>query len=415
MALVAVSIVIGTVLRTARPSARSLVWNSALLACLVTPLAWSVAPPVTVFVPGRLLFAAAATGVRPAPTSDATIDAKESPDAGALSRDVNAGGSGELLLYLWLSGIVFFGIRFGRQLLCAHRLARRATRFDHPRLAALLAAARYSLQIRREVPVLQSSQIDIPLATGILHPVILLPASAGEWTESELRIVLLHELAHVCRADIAARAVAMIACAIHWFNPLVWMLGRLSTTDAELAADDIVLRAGVRPSTYADALLNLAGSVFHFPAAQPAMPLARRGGLADRVHAILHESERGTDIGRFTRIAVIGGSCAVGVLAGCVRFAPAATRNLTSVPGASVGRSALPVATTDSSWIAGATDGLIRALTDSSPQVRGGAAHSLGRLHAERARAALLALTEDPDKYVRYEVDQALAALDRTN
>jgi beta-lactamase regulating signal transducer with metallopeptidase domain len=335
--------------------------------------------------------------------------------AGAPLRDVNAGKPGQILLYLWLCGVLFFGIRFGRQIHCARRLVRRATRVDHPRLAGLLADAKSSLRMRPEVAVLQSSQIDIPLATGILHPVILLPASACEWTEDELRIVLLHELAHVRRADISARALAMIACAIHWFNPLVWMLGRLSTRDAELAADDLVLYAGVRPSTYADALLNLAGSVFHVPAAQPAMPLARRGGLADRVHAILRESHRRTDIGRFTRIAVIAGSCAIGMLAACVRLAPATAANLKSVPDASVARIALPVSTNDSSWIDSATDGLIRALADVSPQVRGGAAHSLGRLHAERARSALLALANDPDKYARYEADQALAALDRTN
>jgi hypothetical protein len=209
--------------------------------------------------------------------------------------------------------------------------------------------------------------------------------------------------------------MAMIACAIHWFNPLVWMLGRLSTRDAELAADDLVLYAGVRPSTYADALLNLAGSVFHVPAAQPAMPLARRGSLAARIHAILRESDRRIDIGRLTRIAVIGGSCVIGMLAACVRFAPTTATNLKSVPDAAVTRIVLPVQANDSSWIDSATDGLIRALADASPQVRGGAAHSLGRLHAERARAALLALVDDPDKYVRYEADQALAALDRTN
>jgi len=78
-------------------------------------------------------------------------------------------------------------------------------------------------------------------------------------------------------------------------------------------------------------------------------------------------------------------------------------------------RLASPAASTDSSWIDGATDGLIRALSDASPQVRGGAAHSLGRIRAERARSALLAVVDDPDKYVRYEVDQALAALDRSN
>jgi hypothetical protein len=158
------------------------------------------------------------------------------------------------------------------------------------------------------------------------------------------------------------------------------------------------------------------------------------------VHAILRESHRRTDTGRFTRAVLIGGSCSIALLAACVKFAPATTRlmsaprvpatirHLTSVLRAplattklapripvSVARLASPGATTDSGWIDGATDGLIRALADVSPQVRGGAAHSLGRLRAERARSALLALVDDRNKYVRYEVDQALAALDRTN
>jgi beta-lactamase regulating signal transducer with metallopeptidase domain len=359
----------------------------------------------------------------------------------AHSRERRVPTTGQILLFLWLAGALFFVIRFGRQVLCARRLARRTTSVSHPRLAMLLAEAKSSLRIRHDVAVRQSSNVDIPLVTGILHPVILLPASASEWTEVELRIVLLHELAHVRRADIAVRAVAMIACAIHWFNPFVWVLAWLSTRDAELAADDLVLYAGVRPSTYADALLNLAGSVFRFPAVQPAMPLARRGGLTDRVHAILRESHRRTDTGRFTRVALVGGSCGIAMLAACVRFAPTATTspmlaprataaapNPVTIPRAtaaalklasrapvSIARIVPAAATSDSSWIDSATDGLIRALADESPQVRGGAAHSLGRLHAERARSALLALVDDPDKYVRYEVDQALAALDRTN
>jgi len=433
LAIAGLSIVIGALFRTARPSTRSLAWNSALLACLITPLVWTVAPTVTVFVPAKFLFAAAAPAVveQSAATPAVTIDANVSPGAGAHSSDRNGNRAGQILLYLWLSGVLFFAIRFGRQVLCARRFARGASRFDHSRLEPLLAEGKSSLGIRRDVAVLQSSQIDIPLAAGILHPLILLPASAREWTEDELRIVLLHELAHVRRADIAARAVAMIACTVHWFNPLVWTLASLSTRDAELAADDLVLSAGVRPSTYADALLNLAGSVFRFPAAEPAMPLARRAALADRVHAILRESAARTDIGHFTRLTVIAGISAIAMLTACVRFAPAsplppsrfalpasspvAMTKPTAPRSISAAHRGVPAATADSSWIDGATDGLIRALADASPQVRGGAAHSLGRLHAERARAALLELVNDPDKYVRYEAEQALTSLDRTN
>jgi HEAT repeat protein len=70
-------------------------------------------------------------------------------------------------------------------------------------------------------------------------------------------------------------------------------------------------------------------------------------------------------------------------------------------------------ASIDSAWISGATDGLIAALDDPSPQVRGEAAHSLGRLGAVRARLSLTRFVNDPDKYVQYEAREALSALDR--
>ena len=67
----------------------------------------------------------------------------------------------------------------------------------------------------------------------------------------------------------------------------------------------------------------------------------------------------------------------------------------------------------DSTWVQGATDGLIAALDDQSPQVRGEAAHALGKLGAIRAQQPLSRLVNDPDKFVQYEARQALSALDR--
>jgi hypothetical protein len=296
------------------------------------------------------------------------------------------------------------------------------------------------------VDVLESTEIDIPIVTGIFHPTILLPACANEWAADELRMVLLHELAHVSRADISARAAAMVACGLHWFNPLVWLMSSFATRDAELAADDLVLRAGVRPSSYADTLLNVAERVSRYPTVQLAMPMARPTRLSDRVHAILLSHGMRKDIGSATRSTVLIGSAAIAMLGACVRLsatsqqsswviprptapiaigevvsrpapvmqpAPGLVKSL-SVPGeAPAGRLSAPTARRDSAWVAGATDGLIAALDDPSPQVRGEAAHSLGRLGAVRARLSLSRFVNDPDKFVQYEAREALSALDR--
>jgi hypothetical protein len=97
-----------------------------------------------------------------------------------------------------------------------------------------------------------------PSTLGAFRPVILLPLDAQYWSHERLRIVLVHEAAHVARLDYVAQLVATLACAIYWFNPITWLAASRLRAEAEHAADDRVLAAGVDGVTYASHLLELA-------------------------------------------------------------------------------------------------------------------------------------------------------------
>ena len=73
----------------------------------------------------------------------------------------------------------------------------------------------------------------MPFTYGLLRPVIVLPASADEWTTDRRRSVLLHELAHVRRRDLLTNAIVQLACAVYWFHPLVRLAGRHVRIEAE--------------------------------------------------------------------------------------------------------------------------------------------------------------------------------------
>ena len=75
-----------------------------------------------------------------------------------------------------------------------------------------------------------------------------MPEDANRWPLERLRIVLLHELAHVKRRDCLTHVVAQLACALHWFNPLAWIAARHIRTERERACDDLVLACGTRGS-----------------------------------------------------------------------------------------------------------------------------------------------------------------------
>ena len=79
-----------------------------------------------------------------------------------------------------------------------------------------------------------------------------------------------------------------LACALHWFNPLVWLAGRRMAIERERACDDLVLNSGSKPVDYAEELLGVVADLPHttFLGAS-AIAMARPSKLKSRLKAIL--------------------------------------------------------------------------------------------------------------------------------
>ncbi|MEN0064563.1 MAG: penicillin-binding transpeptidase domain-containing protein [Myxococcota bacterium] len=134
-----------------------------------------------------------------------------------------------------------------------------------------------------------SPHVNTPVAVGILGPRILLPPSSTNWSEAKRGLVLAHERAHVRYHDNLVMLLCRAVACVHWFNPLAWWTLRSLRDACEHHADDVVLRDGVAPTDYADALIAVARD--RTPALGLAM--ARSSALERRVHAVLAPRRRG--------------------------------------------------------------------------------------------------------------------------
>ena len=159
----------------------------------------------------------------------------------------------------------------------------------------------------RRVILLQSNAAIMPMTWGWLRPVILLPADSSGWSSARRRSVLLHELAHVQRLDCLTQTIAQAACAIYWFNPLVWLAARRLRIERERACDDLVLRNGTRPSDYSEHLLQMARELHAGRgAAVAALAMAWPSQLERRLLAILDPARRRDSLGgKSTAIAAV--------------------------------------------------------------------------------------------------------------
>jgi hypothetical protein len=81
-----------------------------------------------------------------------------------------------------------------------------------------------------------------------------------DYTNDQLQAVLLHELTHLYRNDVFVKWLTLITCALHWFNPIIWLTRREIDRACELACDEAVINklSGDSKLHYCDTLVRMA-------------------------------------------------------------------------------------------------------------------------------------------------------------
>lgn len=290
---------------------RHFLWSSALALSLLMPIA-VVYLPSWVQVPLPRETAGPWSRGEPALATAASrhVDAKpevSGPQPYELaSAERHARAAWPALAIVWLAGALAVLLRN----VLAHVGLMRWVRHSRPELspawAATLRSAAGEAQFRRPVRVLESGRATSPCTFGFARPVVLLPAAGAGWPEPQRRFALLHELAHIRRLDYLTTQASNLACALHWYNPLVWFAAAQARTLQEQACDDVVLNAGGMPSDYAQFLVSMAGGPrrdsWVFPAA---IGMVQRSKLHGRVIAILDGSRARLSPGVFSLVALV--------------------------------------------------------------------------------------------------------------
>ncbi len=310
-------------LRNASAALRHTVWSLALGGLLLLPLltlvvpAWRVAilpapdcaPNCEAAAP---MLTAMATDAEPlfvrvvaleptamAPEPDAIAPRSKSETVTAWSFNTL-----QMALLLWALGVVLVLARLAFGTLRMWRITREAECLTDYHWSALTNRLRGELDLRSHISLYASDEIAMPVTWGVLRPVIVLPADANDWSAEWRRIVLLHELAHIKRRDCLTQMLANVACALYWFNPLVWFAAQRLRVERELACDDCVLEVGTRASDYASYLVEIAKSFDADELASPVTVGMACSQLESRVRAILDPALNRQNLSRSRKAAL---------------------------------------------------------------------------------------------------------------
>ena len=172
-----------------------------------------------------------------------------------------------IVFLVWLAVVMAMALLLAQRAIFVHGLVAQAREASRPMYDAL-EECRSNMKVRAKVGLKVSPNAASPAVCGLLRPVILVPQNlASALDTADLRIILLHELAHVKRGDLWVNLAQTLLQIVYFYNPLLWLANAVIRRAREQAVDEAVLVAmGEKARRYPQTLVSVAKLAFKRPA-----------------------------------------------------------------------------------------------------------------------------------------------------
>jgi beta-lactamase regulating signal transducer with metallopeptidase domain len=138
---------------------------------------------------------------------------------------------------IWGVPAIVLLVRIARARRAARCILDSARRVAGAEWRTSIAAAARGLGLDAPPEVRVTTAIDVPAAVGLWRRVVVVPERFLDTPEPLRGAVLRHEMEHARRLDVLTRHVSLVARALLWFNPAVWLAARRARLACEQACD----------------------------------------------------------------------------------------------------------------------------------------------------------------------------------
>jgi beta-lactamase regulating signal transducer with metallopeptidase domain/DUF4097 and DUF4098 domain-containing protein YvlB len=166
------------------------------------------------------------------------------------------------LLAIWIIGaLTSLAFQLVKHAKFARAVKRWGVAIEDENTLSIFRNAKHDLGLKdKAIPVKECTFVSTPMLMGLFTQVILLPSR--EISAEELDYTFRHELTHYKRKDIWVHLLVMVATALHWFNPLVYLLAKVIRSECETACDESVIAGyGIeKRREYGETILGFIGT-----------------------------------------------------------------------------------------------------------------------------------------------------------
>jgi len=197
----------------------------------------------------------------------------------------------------WLVGmIVFLTYHTVKHYRFLKMMKRWSESVDDKHILEALQSLKSQMRISARVGLYRCSSIDSPMMIGFTRPRILLPGNS--FTQDEIHFILGHELVHYKRKDLYYKGLVLLAVAIHWFNPVVYLMARVISSQCESSCDAQVVwgtDTGTRQS-YSETIIGVVKYQSKLKTALSTNFYGGKKGMKNRILSIMDTSRKKTGI-----------------------------------------------------------------------------------------------------------------------
>ncbi|AGC67232.1 peptidase M56 BlaR1 [Thermoclostridium stercorarium subsp. stercorarium DSM 8532] len=194
---------------------------------------------------------------------------------------------------VWLCGIMFFlSYQCFKHLRLVKAFNRWSKEIKNEKTASILKKVMRDLALSGKIKLLSCPYAGSPVLIGLFNPRIIIPEQ--DYTDDELYFILRHELVHYKRRDLWYKSLILLATAIHWFNPAVYIMAKIVGMQCELSCDEYVV-SGMDAATryrYCETLIGIFKKQTLMSTALTTNFYGGKNGMKRRILSIMNEGKR---------------------------------------------------------------------------------------------------------------------------
>ena len=164
----------------------------------------------------------------------------------------------DIVTLVWIIGsLIFIFVHLISYSHYKRQVLKNGKMIKETRILSQIFRLKRELHISRTVCVMEYDEAESPMIIGFIKPVLVLPKE--QYNSEDLFFILKHELVHFKRGDVYLKLLFVTANAVHWFNPIIWIMQKEAVIDMELSCDEKVTQGASYElrKAYTETLLSM--------------------------------------------------------------------------------------------------------------------------------------------------------------